>query len=132
MAKEGWLTVRNVPDLTGQPGNAYFQQLKKFFVKNCLCPKCNGEGFRRNKEADMVDSTTVRFGSIHELEKLKAMGVGMGDIIRDILERRVMGKKSCSLCHGSRFVDKDRAKEYKKKTKGKNRGVKGKKKKKAS
>jgi len=122
MAKEGWLTVRNVPDLTGEPGNAYFQELKEFFVEHCLCPKCKGHGSRGTREVDMVDSTTVRYGSIHELEKLKRMGVPMGDIIRDILQQRVAGKRNCSLCRGSRFVDKDRAKAYRKATKGKQRG----------
>ncbi len=123
MAKEGWLSIRNVPDLTGNLGNAYFQELKEFFKENCLCPKCKGRGFKIDDEVSMIDYTTVRYGSIHELEVLKKMDVPMADVIRDILQRRVMDKKHCSLCHGSRFVDKDCAKEYtnnKRKKRGKN------------
>jgi len=114
VAKEGWLTIRNVPDLADRPGNAYFQELKLFFEDNTLCPKCKGKGSRCKKDMDSVETTTVRFGSIAELEQLKGMkDISMADIIRDILERQVMQKVSCSLCKGSRFVDRVLASDYK-------------------
>ena len=133
MAQEGWLSIRNVPDLTGNLGNAYFQELKAFFKKSCLCPKCKGRGFKIDEEVATIDSTTVRYGSIHELEVLKEMGVPMADVIRDILQRQVMSKRHCPLCHGSRFVDKECAKDYtKSRRKKRARNFTGTKKKKAS
>lgn len=117
MAKEGWLTIRKVPDLTDRPGNAYFQELKLFFEEHTLCPKCNGKGSRCKKKIALLETTTIRFGSIPELEKLKAMDVPMADILRDILEKQVMKKQSCPLCQGSRFVEKDKARKYKRKKK---------------
>jgi len=117
MAGKGWLTIRKVPDLTNRPGNAFFQELKLFFEDNTLCPKCKGRGSRCNKKIAILETTTVRFGSIPELEQLKEMDVPMADILRDILERQVMKKQSCKLCRGSRFVERGMAQKYKRKLK---------------
>jgi len=119
MAKEGWLTIRKVPDLTDRPGNAYFQELKLFFEDHTLCPKCKGRGSRckKKKKIALLETTTVRYGSIPELEELKEMDVPMADILRDILETQVMGKQTCKLCQGSRFVERDKAQKYKRKLK---------------
>ena len=128
MAKHGWLTIRNVPDIPATDGNAYFEKLIRFFKKNDLCPKCKGKGSKQKKEMEMRGETTVRFGGIEQLEKLNKMeDVSMTDIIRDILSRQCLGKRPCTLCLGTRFVNRDVATEYnkKKKAKGKKR-VKGK------
>lgn len=127
MGKQGWLTIRNVPDIPSQPGeNGHFNQLTKFFESHCLCPRCKGKGSKQKKDGPLKPETTIRFGGIEELEKLNGMdGVSMTDIIRDILERRCFTKRPCIMCHGSRFVKKETAEQY---LKGKKRGeTKGKK-----
>lgn len=131
MAKQGWLTIRNVPDVPSQSGeNGYFQQLVKFFNANCLCPRCKGKGAKQKLDGPIKAETTVRFAGIEALEQLNEMeDVSITDVIREILQRRCFKKRPCTLCLGSRFVSKERADEYKKlkkkKLKGKQRGKKG-------
>jgi len=129
MGKQGWLTIRNVPDVPlasdgGVSMNPYHQQLVKFMKEHRLCPKCKGAGHRIKVHGKQRDETVVRFEGIVELEKINEMeNVSLTDVIRDILERRCLGKRPCTLCHGSRFVIKKIAKEYKKKRKSRGKKV---------
>jgi len=115
MAKPGWLTIRNIPEIPSD--SSYFVELKLFFKSHILCPKCRGRGANQKRTAPIREDATIRFMGIKELEKLNGRDdVSITDVIRDILEHRRFRKRSCGLCRGSRFVEKDKAKEF---TKGK-------------
>ena len=113
MSKPGWLSIRNLPFLEDNKlvSNVYFKKLKEFFKKHRLCPSCGGRGYRMtdNKQLTKSDGvSTIRFQGIPELEELNDMeDVITAEVIRDILERKLWGKKPCTKCNSSRFVKRD-------------------------
>lgn len=126
MAKDGRLTIRDVPEYETSERNSYFSLLERFFQKKTICPKCKGHGVSLGKSEDGVvkEYATIRFEGIKELEQMKEEGFNLGDVIRSIIQGEVWEKKNCPLCHGSGFVHKQRVKAYKKRIKEKKHGKK--------
>ena len=115
MSKPGWLSMRNLPFLEDKSvNNVYYKKLKEFFKVNTLCPSCEGLGHRVNNDEQYVKGSrvcTVRFHGIPELEELNDQeDVVMSEVIRDILERKLWGRKPCIKCNGSRFVKRTKIK----------------------
>jgi hypothetical protein len=115
MAKEGWLTIRDIPVVAD---GAYFKTLVEFFRVHTTCPSCHGVGYvvKRSNNASRVEAANVRYAGIPELEELKANGnIVLGDVLRQILESKCLGRKVCPICSGARFIKKgDRRGEVKK------------------
>ena len=123
MTKEGWLTIRNIPSpRTDSDRNTYFKLMSEYFKEHTTCPLCKGQGYRGKRPANTRPETVVRFAGIAELEAMKdAEGIQMGDVIREILETQISGRKACRVCCGARFVDRATAKSVKAKLKNKKR-----------
>jgi len=98
--------------------SVYYEALQKFFKTHTLCPKCKGEGYIVTKRAQYVKASEVsniRYYGIKELETLSGTdGIIMSEVIREILEHQLWGRKSCDKCDGSRFIERAAKKTTKK------------------
>lgn len=109
MAKSGYLTIRNVPEPKKNTPGTYFKLLTAFFKVHRLCPKCKGKGHLGNGSSKTLDMTVIRFQGIESLEKLNAVdGITMADVIKEVLEAQISGRKPCKCCHGFRFITRER------------------------
>ncbi len=108
MAKAGWLTIRNVPEPPKASGrNPYSPHLEKFFKTHKICPVCSGLGYLPGKGGVVRAETNVRLQGISSLEKLKSNeSVPISDVIRELLEFVLCGRRPCTSCHGLRFIPK--------------------------
>lgn len=107
MAKQGWLTIRKVPEVnTGETG-AHFKVLQRFFKEHKTCPACGGQGYKIRAPGNQIETTTIKYMGISELEKIHARGLPITDVIREILERQLWKRRRCKICKGSRFMKRD-------------------------
>lgn len=116
MGKQGWLTIRNVPvSHKKSMGNPYHHVLQDFFRRHKVCPKCKGDGWKYPKqEMEYETETTVKYDGLPALERMRELeNVRITDVVRDILEQELWGKKICSGCHGHKFVTNERYEELK-------------------
>lgn len=104
MGKQGWLTIRKVPELDSAESGEYHRILRNFFKKYRNCPSCKGLGYKIKNPGEVVAETTIKFLGIPEIEKLSMQGISITDVIREILERQVWNRRRCKVCKGSRFV----------------------------
>jgi len=111
MGKQGWLTIRNVPvNHKKSVGNPYHHVLVDFLKHHKICPVCKGVGWKFPKgEMEYEPETTVKYVGLEALEQLKALPeVRITDVVRDILEQQLWGKKVCRGCNGNKFVTNER------------------------
>lgn len=113
--KRGWFTLRHAPakEKKGQE-NPYFQDLEDFFDEYSICDECDGSGvvYPKNVTFARKAEAIVKFKGIPELEKLiENPYVESTEIIRDILERKIMGKMDCHKCKGVKYIKKRKRKK---------------------
>lgn len=104
MGKQGWLTIRKVPQLDTVESGAYHRILRNFFKTHRNCPSCKGLGYKIKNPGESVQETTIKYLGIPDIEKLSLQGISITDVIREILERQVWNRRRCKVCKGSRFV----------------------------
>lgn len=123
MAKEGWLTIRNVPKHKATDKNGYNVLLKMFFNKYDVCPRCDGYGYWYNtkRQLTQVPETAVKLHDIEALQHIKQVCDEQGDkiseIVRLFLEKTMWKRRTCSLCNGERVVSRKAYAEYEEKKK---------------
>jgi len=99
MGRVGYLSIRNIPKISSN------EDLITFFKTHKVCPKCRGLGHKQINRR-ISPTSIIRLDNIKELEAFKSLDISMTDVIRDILEYQCLNKRSCSLCHGFRFIKK--------------------------
>jgi len=117
MGRQGWLTIRKVPvSHKKSMGNPYHHVLVEFLKRNRVCPACEGLGWKYPKDVEFEyeADTTVKYVGLESLEQLKENPeVRITDVVRDILEMELWGKRHCKVCSGKKFVSIQDYKEYK-------------------
>ncbi len=109
MAESKYLLMRNVPALPSKNASGYTSQLKSFFKRFSLCPKCEGSG-TNDVEIEIIEGcTNIRVAGFSALEQIRENEIApITQVIRDILEYQCQEKVSCKMCHGFRFVKRSK------------------------
>ena len=104
-----FMLMRNVPALPNK-NTTYKKQLQKFFSKFKICPECKGAGSSNKKIKNIEGVANIPIEHIEELSYIKKSKVTpTTQVIRDILEYQCQKKVSCNMCHGFRFIKRDKA-----------------------
>jgi len=109
MAKQGYLTIRNLPKQGTEPVDKLKTAavLKYFSEKYKKCPKCKGRKFTYKVEPENHEEEVVCIripDLIGELSNFE--DVNTSDIVKDILLYKQFGKRPCKRCTGLGFTER--------------------------
>lgn len=108
MGVEGWVAMRNIPDVSPDTRKAvdeYYGALSSFFSKFKTCRTCKGRGFTVLRPRRSVAKANIKISGIKDLEVAhKDPDVNFSDLIREVLSIELEHRRTCSTCKGKKFL----------------------------
>ena len=112
MAKQGWMSVRDLPGTKNKTIKEVLDYFKRNFV---LCSECNGVGYLVDKHDSVYEGvSTIRFDDHKGIEKMREDGILNRDVLKRIIETVIHNREQCDKCNGFGFVKKSRKKKNEK------------------
>ena len=104
MAKQGWMSVRDLP---GTKNKSIKEVLDQFKDRYNVCESCNGIGHTVNEYDSFYEGvSTIRFSDHSGLEEMREDGTLSKEVLHRIIETVVHGREQCDECEGFGFVSK--------------------------